>query len=681
MQPPIAERVPYIHREMNDARHDHYHWLKDRDNPATLAHLMGENDYTQMFLQPSDALQETIYNETLARIQETDQDAPWPYGDYEYYSRTQKGLQYDIFCRRRKNDPEHEEVLFDENISSKGHKYFEVGSYALSLDQKTLALTVDTSGDERYELWIKNLETQTLKKAVLTDIASSLTFSTDNQHLWYCRYDEAQRPYQVWCHDITQSSKDTLCFQEDDEKFWIGIYRSSSDRFLWVQSASKLTTETHYTPADQPRAPLTCFLPREKSHEYDVEDHDNFFYIRSNKNAVNFALKRCPIGENAPESWETVIPHDPAIALGGFTAFKNYLVISARREGLSQLLLLSPENMKQRWIEFPEPAYDVDLDQNWEYDTPALRFVYHSLTTPATVFEYNMDTHDFVVLKQTPVLGGYDARDYVTERIHAKAEDGTLVPISMVYKKSLKKSPMPFYLCGYGAYGIDMDPWFSYSRISLLNRGFGFAIAHIRGGNELGEQWHRDGRLLKKKNSFTDFIACAKALIEQKYTDSEQLYITGGSAGGLLMGAVINMAPELFAGCVAHVPFVDVLNTMLDDTLPLTVTEYEEWGNPNKPEYYDYIKSYSPYDNVTDQAYPAMLVTAGLHDPRVSYWEPAKWVAKLREHNTSRHPILLKTQMTAGHAGQSGRYNAIKEVAEELAFVICHHENLLPHDV
>jgi oligopeptidase B len=669
MKPPVAKQVPYTHKAHGDHRADPYFWLQNKNNPEVIDYLKAENAYAQEKLKPVATLKEVIYQETISRIQETDQDVPWPYAEYEYYYRTEAGEQHDIFCRRLKGSEE-EVILFNENEFAKDSEYFAVGTYSLSLNQQWLAITVDTSGDEEYELWLKDLGSGKLKKGLLNNIAASIVFSSNNHDLWYCRFDQAKRPYQVWCYDITGKQQDVMLFQEDDERFWLGVARSESDRYLFVSASSKLTSETHYIAAGEPRGQLKCFLKREFAHEYDIEDHEDYFYILSNKDAKNFKLMRCELEQTEPTHWQEVIPHDINICIEGFAVFKDYFVLSQRIDGLPQLCVFEPKNRKQHLIEFPDVTYSCGLEQNWEYDSEILRFAYNSMNTPPSIFAYNMKTHERTLLKQVPVLGEYDPQDYRSEYIMASAEDGTSVPISLVYKKSILNKPMPLVLVGYGSYGIDMDPWFSYSRISLLDRGMIYAIAHIRGGGEFGEPWYDDGKLMHKKNTFSDFIACAKHLIAENYTDSEQLFISGGSAGGLLMGAVVNAEPTLFRGVIAHVPFVDTLNTMLDETLPLTVTEYEEWGNPNELPAYNYIKSYSPYDNVQSLPYPSMFITCGLEDPRVSYWEAAKWTAKLRQHSIDDSPILLKINMAAGHQGQSGRYNAIEEVAEEYSFIL-----------
>jgi oligopeptidase B len=675
MHPPLTPKVLHIHTAHDDKREDHYHWLKNRDNPEVIAYLKQENAFTKDMMAPVKDLQQQLYQETLSRIQETDQDAPWPYKDHEYYFRTVEGKEHEIFCRRLKGTTQ-EEILFDENFHAQGKEFFEVGCYELSPDGRWLAITVDEVGDEIYSLWLIDLKEMILTQDHLTDIASAVVFSTLTSTLWYCTMDETQRPFQVVSHHVNSDIPDLVIFQEDDERYWVGISRTESDAYLLVSCSSKLTTEIHYTPSNKPNSTLACFLKREHEHEYDLNHHGDYFYILSNKKAKNFALWRCPLKPTPFSEWENVIAHDINVCLEGTDCFKNYLVISQRKNGLSELMIL-PDEGESRLIPMNEAVYSVGMGTNWEYNACEFQYGYHSMTTPPSTYLYNTLTHTSTLLKEEPVLGGYVSSEYESKRLFATAQDGTHIPISLVYKKSLFTENMPLYLIGYGAYGIDMDPWFSYSRISLLNRGFIFAIAHIRGGGDMGELWHDAGKLMNKKNSFSDFIDCSRYLIDESFTSPQKLFINGGSAGGLLMGAVLNEAPELYRGAVVQVPFVDVLSTMLDETLPLTIHEYEEWGNPNDLEAYNYIKSYSPYDNIREQHYPAMFITGGLHDPRVAYWEPAKWVAKLREHQQAAHPILLKIQMSAGHGGLSGRYQALNEVAEEFAFVVGVEEGVL----
>ncbi len=669
MNPPKTAQHPYVHEEQGVKRADPYHWLVERDNSEVIAHLQAENAYTEHMLEPHKAIKQTIYNETLARIQETDQDFPWPYGDYEYYFKTQEGLQHDIFCRRpRGGGPE--TIIFDENTHASQYDYFEVGQYALNIIQNKLAISVDTSGDERYEVWMLDLEKPGAHTRILEDVASSIVFSTNHRDIWYCRYDDAQRPYQVWCHDTQGEQADELIHEEKDERYSLAIYRSMSDAYLLINIASKLTSEVYFTEAHQPRGPLQLFHAREHSHEYDIDHQGEYFYIRTNEDGASFSLKRCRIDNIAHDQWETVVLLAPSVPLDGFSIFKDHIVLECRRDGLSQICILKVDDLSRHWMTFDEPTYTIHLGQNWEYATDSLRLTYVSLASPPCDFAYDMNTREKKLLKQAPVLGDFNAKDYTSERIFATARDGTRIPISLVYKTALKQNNMPLSLNGYGAYGIDSDPYFSYSRLSLLNRGFIYAIAHIRGGGEYGDAWHEAGRFLHKKNTFTDFIDCAKYLIEQQYTSADQMIISGGSAGGLLIGAVLNEAPELFRAAIAHVPFVDVLNTMLDEKLPLTVLEYEEWGNPHDPTYYEYIRSYAPYENVRQAAYPTVFATAGLNDPRVPYWEAAKWVARLRDNQINNAPILLKVQMSAGHQGRTGRYHEIEEVAEEFSFIL-----------
>ncbi|MFA6037807.1 MAG: S9 family peptidase [Legionellales bacterium] len=665
MTPPKAKQLPY---KTPDGRTDLYHWLRDKDNPEVMAYLKAENEYTKTTLESTDALQERIFQEIRGRMKETDTGAPWQDGDYDYYFRTVQELQYPIFCRK-KIGQDVEEILLDENIEAKAHNYFHLNALVLSIDQNLLAYTVDTAGDEYYTLLIKDLRTQTLLTDTIKGMGGDIVFAADNLHFWYTRLDDAHRPFQVWQHKIgTPNEQDTLVFHEKDERFFLSISRTKDDAYLMVNVHSKISSEIHYTDAHTLTMPLLCLYPRAPHIEYDIEHHQGDFIIHTNENAENFQLVRVPVLNPSKENWQVVLAHNSLVAIDSFEIMKDFIVVLERREGLSALHVLSFDNKADYLIEVDEPTYHLSLGHNCLLDSNILRFEYESLKTPHSVFDYNLNNKTQTLIKKNPVLGDFNEDDYVSERVFATAIDGVKIPISLVYKKGLKK-PAPLFLNSYGAYGITSDPWFSNARISLLNRGFAFAVAHIRGGGEFGKPWHDQGRFFKKHNTFDDFIAASEYLIAQNYTSAKQLVINGGSAGGLLMGAVVNKRPDLFGVCIANVPFVDVLNTMQDPTLPLSITEYDEWGDPNKSEVHDYIASYSPYDNISRQAYPAILVTAGLTDWRVPFWEAAKWVAKLREYKTDDQLLLLKTDLEAGHYGLSGRYNMIREVALEYAFI------------
>lgn len=665
MIPPKAKQIPY---QTTDGRTDLYHWLRDKDDPKVLEYLKAENAYTKEVLESTDALQENLFQEIRHRMKETDTSAPWQDGDFDYYFRTEKEQQYPIFCRKKRG-LEIEEILLDENEEAKLHNYFHLNAFALSVDHHLLAYTIDTAGDEYYTLLIKNLNTHTFLEDTIKDMGGEVVFAADNQHFWYIRLDDAHRPYQVWQHQLgSPIENDKLIFHEKDERFFLSISRTKDDALLLVNSHSKISSEIHYTSAHQPSSELKCIYPRKPHIEYDVEHYHGDFIIRTNENSENFEIVRVTEIDSDKKNWRIILAAHRDIAIDGFEVMRDFIVVQERREGLPALHVLGFEQEIDYLIEVDEPTYDLDIGHNNLLDSNILRFEYESLTTPHSVFDFNLLDKTRTLIKQTPVLGHYHASDYVSERIFATAQDGTQIPISLVYQKDLQK-PAPLYLTSYGSYGITSDAWFSNARISLLNRGFIFAIAHIRGGGEFGKSWHEKGRFFHKQNTFDDFIAVAEHLIKQQYTRAAQLAINGGSAGGLLMGAVLNKRPDLFAACIAHVPFVDVLNTMQDPTLPLSITEYDEWGDPNQADVHAYIAGYSPYDNIKHQAYPAILATAGLTDWRVPYWEAAKWVAKLREYKTDDHLLLLKTDLEAGHYGLSGRYNALREVALEYAFI------------
>ncbi len=664
MIPPKAQQIPY-HTE--DGRVDLYHWLREKENPEVLTYLKAENEYTKAMLEGTDAMQEKLFQEMRKRIKETDSSAPWTMSGYDYYFRTTEALQYRIFCRKPHGSLI-EEILLDENEVAKHHSYFHLGSYALSVDQHFLAYTVDTQGDEFYALVIKDLRTPTLVLETLQGVGDDVVFAADSQHFWYVRLDAAHRPYQIWQHKLqTPTAQDLLIYHETDERFFIAPQRTKDNALLLVESHSKLSSEIHYTCADKPSLPLHCVFPRSPHIEYAVEHHAGDLIIRTNDQAENFQIIRVPMHDLAKKNWRTLIAHDPHIAIEDFEVMQDFIVVHERRNGLPALHVLSFDEKTDYLIEVNDPTYSLELGDNWLTHSNVLRYEYGSMTTPHTVFDFDLTTKERTLIKQTHVAH-YHANDYVSERLFATAADGTRIPMSIVYKKT-NKTPAPLFLTAYGAYGSIEDAWFSNARLSLLERGFVFAIAHIRGGGEFGKPWHEEGRLFKKQNSFTDFIACAEHLIQHGFTSPTQLVINGGSAGGLLMGAVLNLRPDLFAACIAHVPFVDVLNTLQDPSLPLSITEYEEWGNPHQAEAHAYIAAYSPYDNIKAHAYPALLVTAGLTDWRVPYWEAAKWVAKLRTVKTDDHLLLLKTDLEAGHYGLSGRYSALREVALEYAFI------------
>jgi oligopeptidase B len=664
MTPPVAKVVPTSATLFSDTRQDPYAWLRDRKDPDTVAYLEAENAYTQHIMAPTAALQETLYSEMLGRIQQTDVTVPMLRDGYFYYTRTEEGKQYAIYCRKRGSLDAAEEVLLDGNVLAEGQVYFRVGNFVVSPNGRLLAYSTDVLGDETYTIRVKDLASGALLPDEIPNTYYSLEWAADSGTFFYSVLDEALRPYKVFRHRLGES-EDALVHHEEDERFTVEIAKTSSREFLLVNIHSSLTSEVRCIRAAEPDAAFAPILARTQGVEYDVTHHGDHFYIRTNHLAKTFRVLRSPVVQ--PAAVEEFLPARPGITVEHLRAFRDHLVIEERDQGLTQVHIHHFPTGERHRVAFDEAVYHSNVAGNAEYDTRVVRFSYTSLVTPESVFDYDMVLRARELKKQLPVLG-YDASLYASERLQATAPDGTQVPISLVYKKGFKQGPI--LLDGYGAYGLSHDPVFKSDRLSLLDRGFAYAIAHIRGGADLGKPWHEDGRMLTKRNTFTDFIACAEHLIAQGRTSREQLAITGGSAGGLLMGAVLNMRPDLFAAVVTRVPFVDALNTELDATLPLTIGEWEEWGNPAEEKYYWYIKSYAPYENVREQTYPAMLITAGLNDPRVSYWEPAKWVARLRALKTDGNTLLLKTDMGAGHFGKSGRYEHLKETAFNFAFLL-----------
>jgi len=669
---PKAEKIPYVHSLHGDERIDPYFWMRDRQNPAVIAYLEAENAYTEATMQQTQPLQTTLYKEMLSRIQETDLSVPCRDGDYYYYSRTEAGQAYAIHCRKKGSLEGAEEILLDENLLAAGYEFFELGTFEVSPDHQLLAYSVDTSGAELYTLFFLDLNTRELYPETIPETYYSFAWGNDCRTVFYTQVDAAHRPFKLFRHQLnTAIAADTLVYHEPDDSYYLNIGKTRSEAYLLMSLSSKITSEVHYLEADNPTGEFQVVRPRTVGVEYDIEHHNDVFYIVTNDDAINFKLMSAPVRSPGIDHWQAVIPHRPDVMLLDVSAFVDHLVIYEQSAGLPQVRIRKLSTGQEHYISFPEPTYEVGEGANPDFNTKTLRFSYTSLVTPASVFDYDLDTQARELKKETPVLGGYDRSQYVSERVQAIAPDGTAVPLSLIYKKGIvKNGENPLLMIGYGSYGYSYPDNFSSVRLSLLDRGVVLAIAHIRGGSELGRKWYEDGKFLYKKNTFSDFIACAEYLIQQQWTSAQHLAISGGSAGGLLMGAVVNARPDLFNAVVAQVPFVDVVSTILDTSLPLSAMEWEEWGNPNDKEYYDYMKSYSPYDNVEAKDYPAMLITAGLNDPRVSYWEPAKWTAKLRDLKTDHNVTLLKTNMGAGHAGVSGRYEQLKEVAFEYAFLL-----------
>ncbi len=669
--PPIAAQQSQVLLLHGDDRVDPYFWLRHRDDPNTIAYLNAENDYTEAMMAHTEALQTTLYDEILARIQETDLSVPYRKGDYYYYARTETGKAYPIYCRKAGALDAPEELLLDQNTLAEGYDFFDLGLLAVSPNHQILAYAVDTSGSERYTLLFLNLTTGQLYPETILETGYGFAWGNDNQTVFYTLVDEANRPFKLLRHQLGSAvSDDELVYHEADDSYYLSVGKTRSDAYILLELQSKITSEIHYLDANQPEGKFQVIQPRSSGVEYQVEHHSDSFYIVTNDEALNFKLMQTPVTAPTKDHWRLVIPHRDAVLLEGVSAFAKHLVIYEREAGLPTVRVRQFANGEEHYIDFPDPTYDVDEGSNPEFDTDTLRFNYASLVTPRSVFDYNLETQVRELKKETPVLGGYDRTQYTSERLMATATDGSQVPISIVYKKGMAKDGKnPLLLTGYGSYGFSYPATFSSTRLSLLERGVVVAIAHIRGGSEMGRQWYEDGKFLNKKNTFTDFIACGEHLIAQGWTAAEHLAILGGSAGGLLMGVVMNLRPDLCKAVVAHVPFVDVVTTILDDHLPLSVIEREEWGDPNDLTFYDYMKSYSPYDNVEAKAYPNVLITAGLNDSRVAYWEPAKWTAKLRSLKTDDNRLLLKTNMGAGHGGASGRYDSLRETAFEYAFL------------
>jgi oligopeptidase B len=670
LTPPAAKRVE--HREVRHGATviDNYYWLREKANPDVIDYLKAENAYTEAMTKDIQPFSDALYTEMLGRIKQTDLSVPTRRGDYYYYARTEEGKQYPIQCRRKGSMNGAEEVVLDGNELAKGHTFLGLGAFQISDDGNLLAYTTDVTGFRQYSLHVNDLRTG----ATLPDTAervTSVTWAADNKTLFLVTEDKVtKRSDHLWRHTLGDAQMEPV-YEEKDELFRIGVGRTRDKKFNILRIGSTDTSESQYLRSDQPKGDFHVFLPREKKHRYDIDHREGLFYIRSNKDAKNFQILTAPESDPSPKNWKVFIAHQPDVLVEGIDLFKNFGVVLEKSKALNGIRMLDFRTGKWTSMTFPEPVYSASGNGNPEYDTHVFRYSYQSLVTPPSIFDYDMETHKSTLLKQQEVLGGYDPKQYVSERLWATARDGTKVPLSIVYKKGFRRDgKSPLFLYGYGSYGIGMSATFSSGRLSLLDRGMAFVIAHIRGGDEMGEAWHDDGMLMKKKNTFFDFVDCAEYLVQEKFTARDRLVIEGGSAGGLLMGAVVNLRPDLFHAVHAGVPFVDVMNTMMDATLPLTVGEYLEWGNPNEKEAYDYMKTYSPYDNLEKRAYPAMLVTTSLNDSQVMYWEPAKYVARMRTLKTDSSPLLLKINMGAGHGGSSGRYDRLKEQAFEYAWLM-----------
>jgi oligopeptidase B len=669
---PVARTDPHTIVMHGESRVDEYYWLRHLSDPDTLAYLQAENRYTQAVMRHTEELQEQLYQELRGRIKETDLSVPERIDDWLYYARTEAGGQYPIYCRCPVAADSAEIVLLDQNPLAVGHSYYRLGAFEVSPDHRFLAYSIDTCGSESYTLYLKDLCTGELLTDTLTNTAPALAWANDSRTFFYLTLDQARRPCRLLRHRLgADPAEDVLIHDETDEAFFLDVGRTRSRQFILLDINSHSTSEVRFISADRPEDPFRVLEPRRAGVEYNVSHHADRFFITTNDEAPNFRLVSAPVDDPSRANWTPVLPHRSAVKLDLTDAFRDHLVIYQRVGGLRQIRILDLNGDGDHLVPFPEPVYSAHAHDNPEFDTSVLRFSYTSMVTPSSVVDYDMAARSWTVRKQTEVLGGYDQSCYRSERVFAQAPDGVSVPVSLVYRLPLElDGSRPLLLNGYGAYGISYEPGFSSHALSLLDRGFVVAIAHVRGGEEMGRAWYEEGKLLQKRNSFTDFIAAAEHLISAGYTSREGLVISGGSAGGLLMGAVTNLRPDLFRAVVMEVPFVDVVNTMLDASLPLTVIEYDEWGNPAEREFYRYIRSYSPYDNIEAKDYPEILITAGLNDPRVAYWEPAKWTARLRARKTDQNRLLLRTNMGAGHGGASGRYDHLREVAFKWAFVL-----------
>lgn len=670
--PPVAEKIEKKLIMHGDTRIDPYYWLNDRENPKVIDYLNKENDYTKAKLKHTEAFQKSLFDEITGRIVKDDQSVPYFSDGYWYFSKVSGEQEYPIYCRKAGSLDAPEEVVLDVNELAKGKSYYSAVGLEVSPDKQLLVYGEDTVSRRIYTLRFKDLKTGKTLPDKIPGTSGDACFAADNKTVFYTVKDkQTLREFKIYRHVLgTDAKSDVLVYEEKDDTFGIAVYKTKSKKFLVIACGSTVSDEYRVLDATNPTGDFRIVQPRERDLEYGLDHYGDHFYIVTNLGAKNFKLVKTPENKTTKENWVEVIPHRSDVLLEGIEIFKDYLVLQERKNGLSNLRIKRWDNTADYYIPFNDPAYVAGLDVNMEFDSKVLRFDYTSLTTPNSVYEINMDTKEQKLLKEQEVKGGYDRTKYESERLYVTARDGKKVPVSLVYKKGLKKDgKAPLLLYAYGSYGYSMDPYFSSVRLSLLDRGFVYAIAHIRGGEELGREWYEDGKMLHKMNTFTDFIDCGKYLVEHQYGAKDKLFAMGGSAGGLLMGAVANMAPELWKGVVAQVPFVDVVTTMLDESIPLTTGEYDEWGNPNEKVYYDYMMKYSPYDNVEAKNYPSMLVTTGLHDSQVQYWEPAKWVARLRDMKTDNNTLLLYCNMDTGHGGASGRFERYKEVALEYAYI------------
>ena len=673
IQPPVAKIEATRLEKHGDVRVDDYYWLRERDNPEVIAYLEAENAYTEAMMARLKPLEDALFAEIKGRIKQTDVSVPYKLGDYLYYYRYEEGKAYTIYCRKRGSLEAGEEVILDVNVLAEGHEHMRVVGRKVSANQQIYAYAADTVGRRIYTTYFKNLETGGLLDDVIPDMTGNMAWGNDDKTFFYTRQDPVTlRSFQVWRHTLgTDVAADVLVYEEKDEEFNCYVWKTKSRKYILIGSFQTLSSEYRFIDADDPTGKAVVFHPREDNLEYDVDHRGDKFYVRTNYDAENFRLMETPVSNTGKKHWRDVIAHRDDVLLESFDVFDNYLVVEERRKGLVELRIRPWDGGEEHYIDFGEPAYTANIGTNLEMKTDKLRYEYSSMTTPESVYDYDMRTREKELRKQEEVLGGFDSADYETDRLYAPARDGVKVPISIVYRKGMvRDGTNPLLLYGYGSYGYSIDASFDAQRLSLLDRGFVYAIAHIRGGQEMGRWWYEDGKLMKKKNTFADFIDCGEYLVSERYTSADRLFATGGSAGGLLIGAILNMRPDLWRGAVTRVPFVDVVTTMLDESIPLTTGEYDEWGNPNEKAAYEYILSYSPYDQVEAKDYPNLLVTTGLHDSQVQYWEPAKWVAKLRAMKSDDNVLLLKTDMEAGHSGGSGRFKKYRETAMKYAWLL-----------
>jgi oligopeptidase B len=674
IQPPIAEKKDTIFEIHGDKRVDFYFWLNDREDPKVIDYLKQENEYYQKMTTHTQGLQKELFEEMKSRIKEDDESVPYLYNGYYYITRFEKGKDYPILSRKKGSLTAKEEIMFDCNEMAKGHTYFKLGGLSISTDNKFAAFATDVIGRRIYTVNVKNLETGEILADEVKNTTGNVTWANDNKTLFYSSQDvKTLRSDKIFKHELGSKKEDALVYFEKDDTFNISVSKSKSKKYLVIISSSTLTTEYQILNANTPNEKFTIFQPRVRGLEYHIAHFEDHFYIVTNKDkAYNFKVMKTPENATTVAHWKDLIPHRKDVLVEGIEILKDYLIVEERSNGLNKIKVMPWNGKGDYYLPFESETYSAYLTTNVDFDTKILRYAYESMKTPASIIDFNLETKVKKVVKEQEVLGGkFDKNNYEEQRVWATATDGTKIPISMVYKKGLKKDGKnPLLLYAYGSYGYSMEADFDFGRLSLLDRGFIYAIAHIRGGEEMGREWYENGKLLKKKNTFTDFIDCSKYLITEKYTSSQHLYAQGGSAGGLLMGAIVNMEPNLYNGVLSQVPFVDVVTTMLDDSIPLTTGEYDEWGNPNDKVYYEYIKSYSPYDNVKAQDYPNLYISTGLHDSQVQYWEPAKWVAKLRATKTNNKLLFLDTNMDAGHSGASGRFESLKETAKEYSFIL-----------